>query len=339
MAFFGLGGKKFPKPQELVKHTKECVNAFDKEKSSNGKGTEKLSEELAKNISWIKITLFGDAEHEPNQDNIVALANEIYQADLLQLLFAVFGRLDFESRKDLVSIFNNLLRRQVGSRSPTVEYLCRCPSILDTLVLGYESVDIALNCGAILRECAKHEPLAKLIIQSPNIWKFFKLVEITNFDVASDAFSTMKEFLTRHKTVSAEFLEKNYDEFFQHFTGLLNSENYVTRRQSLKLLGELLLDRANFNIMTKYISDQNNLKLMMTLLRDKSRSIQFEAFHVFKVFVANPNKPPPILLILSKNKEKLIAFLSNFHNDKEDDQFNDEKAFLIKQIQQLQSPN
>ena len=68
--------------------------------------------------------------------------------------------------------------------------------------------------------------------------------------------------------------------------------------------------------MTKYISDQSNLKLMMTLLRDKSRSIQFEGFHVFKVFVANPNKPPPILHILVKNKEKLIAFLTNFHNDK-----------------------
>jgi len=126
--------------------------------------------------------------------------------------------------------------------------------------------------------------------------------------------------------------------FFENYTTLLNSPNYVTRRQSLKLLGELLLDRANFNIMTKYISDQQNLKLMMTLLRDKSRNIQFEAFHVFKVFVANPNKPPPILSILSKNKDKLVAFLSNFHNDKEDDQFNDEKAFLLKQIQQLPAP-
>lgn len=51
----------------------------------------------------------------------------------------------------------------------------------------------------------------------------------------------------------------------------------------LQLLGELLLDRHNFTIMTKYISKPENLKLMMNLLRDKSRNIQFEAFHVFKV--------------------------------------------------------
>ena len=35
--------------------------------------------------------------------------------------------------------------------------------------------------------------------------------------------------------------------------------------------------------MTRYISNPENLKLMMTMLRDRSRNIQFEAFHVFKV--------------------------------------------------------
>ena len=51
----------------------------------------------------------------------------------------------------------------------------------------------------------------------------------------------------------------------------------------LQLLGELLLDRHNFTIMTKYISNEKNLKLMMTMLKEKSKNIQFEAFHVFKV--------------------------------------------------------
>lgn len=54
--------------------------------------------------------------------------------------------------------------------------------------------------------------------------------------------------LTRHKILCAEFLESNYDKVFTHYQQLLNSENYVTRRQSLKLLGELLLDRHNFTV-------------------------------------------------------------------------------------------
>lgn len=52
-----------------------------------------------------------------------------------------------------------------------------------------------------------------------------------------------------------------------------------------QLLGELLLDRHNFNIMTRYINNADNLKLMMNMLKEKSRSIQFEAFHVFKVIL------------------------------------------------------
>lgn len=57
-----------------------------------------------------------------------------------------------------------------------------------------------------------------------------------------------QELLTKHKILCAEFLETNYDKVFANYQGLLNSENYVTRRQSLKLLGELLLDRHNFTV-------------------------------------------------------------------------------------------
>jgi hypothetical protein len=45
------------------------------------------------------------------------------------------------------------------------------------------------------------------------------------------------------------------------YTTLLASTNYVTKRQSLKLLGEILLDRANFNVMTRYIGVEASLHL------------------------------------------------------------------------------
>jgi calcium binding protein 39 len=57
------------------------------------------------------------------------------------------------------------------------------------------------------------------------------------------------------------------------------------------------------------------------------------------VFVANPNKTQPIIDILLKNQPKLIDFLSNFQKDRMDDeQFNDEKTYLIKQIRDLKKP-
>lgn len=54
--------------------------------------------------------------------------------------------------------------------------------------------------------------------------------------------------------------------------------------------------------------------------------------------MANPNKPKPILDILLRNKDKLVEFLTKFHTDRSDDeQFNDEKAYLIKQIRELKA--
>jgi calcium binding protein 39 len=82
---------------------------------------------------------------------------------------------------------------------------------------------------------------------------------------------------------SSHQIDSTYSQFFSSLTTLILSNNYVTKRQSLKLLGEILLDRANFNVMTRYIANEANLKMMMNLLRDKSKNIQFEAFHVFKV--------------------------------------------------------
>jgi len=327
-----LFGSKKKDPVALVKATREGLLSMEK---SGPKASEKVVEEIAKNLAQMKFILYGDPENEPNPELGQQLAAEAHTGDFIPLLISQLSKLDFEAKKDVAAIFNNLLRRTSGNRSPTVEYLCRSTAILNSLVLGYENPDVALNCGTMLRECCRHESLAKIILTSPSFYNFFQYVEFLNFDVASDAFSTLKELLTKHKALSAEFLEKNYDQVFENYTKLLNSPNYVTRRQSLKLLGELLLDRANFNIMTKYISEANNLKLMMNLLRDKSKSIQFEAFHVFKVFVANPNKQKQILDILIKNKPKLIQFLGNFQTENEEDQFNDEKAFLLKQVQQL----
>ena len=62
--------------------------------------------------------------------------------------------------------------------------------------------------------------------------------------------------------------------------------------------------------MTKYISNPENLKLMMNLLRDKSRNIQFEAFHVFKVsllFMVSPGSDAELFIGRIKDVESLVS--------------------------------
>jgi calcium binding protein 39 len=123
---------------------------------------------------------------------VAQLAQETYNANVLPLLIKNLGKLEFESKKDVALIFNNLLRRQIGTRSPTVEYLCARHEILLALVKGYESPDIAMTCGTMLKECIRHEHLAKIILYSEQFYDFFSYVEVSTFDIASDAFSTFK---------------------------------------------------------------------------------------------------------------------------------------------------
>lgn len=60
------------------------------------------------------------------------------------------------------------------------------------LTYRYEQQEIALNCGTMLRECIRYEALTKILLHSDNFYDFFKYVEVSTFDIASDAFATFK---------------------------------------------------------------------------------------------------------------------------------------------------
>ncbi|GAA6013321.1 hypothetical protein JCM10207_000854 [Rhodosporidiobolus poonsookiae] len=325
---------KVKTPPELVRSLRDAIYKLDSPQTGPEQ-RRKASEDISKYLFQTKVLLYGDGENDPQPEIIAQLAQEVYANDLLQLLVLHIWRFEFEARKDVSQIFNNLLRRQIGIRWPTVEHLSAKEETIFAALKGYENADVALNTGMILRAMLRHEPLARILLYSDKFYNFIEYIEQTTFGIACDAQANFRETLTRHKPMVAEYLDENYDQFFSHYSLLVQSSNYVTKRQSLKLLGEILLDRTNFRVMTRYIANEDNLKVMMNLLKDRSKNIQFEAFHVFKVFVANPKKPPQIEAILRRNKDKLLAFLRNFHNDRDDEQFNDEKAFLLQQIEAL----
>lgn len=135
-------------------------------------------------------------------------------------------------------------------------------------------------------------------------WRFFSWIDTGAFEVSTDAFTTFRvsedlpqdspailtsrvqEVLTRHKNLVSHYLSTNFDLFFKRYNSMLiGSSSYVTKRQSIKLLGEILLDRANYNVMTAYVDKGEHLKLCMNLLRDDRKMVQYEGFHVFKVSV------------------------------------------------------
>ncbi|TVY73403.1 Conidiophore development protein hymA [Lachnellula suecica] len=288
--------------------------------------------------------------------------------DLLYLLAVNLYRLPFESRKDAQVIFSYVLRFKPANASPksdpiAVSYIItNKPEVLIELCNGYDHKESATPAGTVLREVLKNDSAAAIILyddpgaKSPNpqkglagiqpnavqsgqgvFWKFFDWIDKGSFEVGADAFTTFRELLTRHKSMVAQYLSANFELFFEKYNNILvKSESYVTKRQSIKLLGEILLDRANYTVMTAYVDRGEHLKICMNLLRDERKMVQYEGFHVFKVFVANPHKSIAVQKILLQNRERLLNFLKHFLEDRtEDEQFMDEREFLIKQIRNM----
>ena len=245
-------------------------------------------------------------------------------------------------------MFTAVLRAEGGGAS---EYIEARAELVPSLMSAYAAAGntqggatgtggaAALHRGSMLRECARRSAGTTQFLAGGDgtpILQLFKPVRSETFDYASDAFETLRCALLSHRDQAAEFVLEAYDAFFGEFHGLLECDNYVTKRQGLKLLADMLLDEAFIRVMMRYIGEPANLIRVMTLLRDKSRSISYEAFHVFKIFVANPSKPRAVTQLLAQNKAKLGAFLDGFQNDREDEAFADEKALLKTTIAALQ---
>ncbi|KAL0367978.1 UNVERIFIED_CONTAM: protein Mo25 [Sesamum calycinum] len=145
-------------------------------------------------------------------------------------------------------------------------------------------------------------------------------LEICNQDAIPLLFDNLpilgwEDLLTKHPPAVSEFLTAHYNE----------------------LLSEFLLESRNSHIMKRYIAETNHLKLMMILLKLIPNNFVLSYLSNLQIFVANPNKPQDIKVILAKNHEKLLALLQNLSPGKgdEDDEFEEEKEMIMKEIQRL----
>ncbi|KAI4298782.1 hypothetical protein L6164_032300 [Bauhinia variegata] len=333
----GLFKSKPRTPADIVRQTRDLLIFVESDTDTRESKREEKMAELSKNIRELKTILYGNSESEPIAEACVQLTQEFFRENTLRLLINFLPKLNLETRKDATQVVANLQRQQVQSKLIASDFLEKNKDLLDTLIAGYENTDMALHYGAMLRECIRHQIVARYVLESPQMKKFFDFIQLPNFDISADAAATFKELLTRHKSTVAEFLSKNYEWFFAEYNSkLLESSNYITRRQAVKLLGDMLLDRSNSAIMTRYVSSRDNLRILMNLLRESSKSIQIEAFHVFKLFVANQHKPPDIVSILVTNRSKLLRLLGDLKVDKEDEQFEADKAQVMKEIAALE---
>ena len=89
--------------------------------------------------------------------------------------------------------------------------------------------------------------------------------------------------------------------------------------------------------MLKYISVPQHLDLIlgnMSTQDGRQKGIQFESFHVFKFFVANPRKPPQIVDFLCVHKTSMLETL-RFMAAQEGVEYGRELPLLIEKLKNL----
>ncbi|KAF2858847.1 Mo25-like protein [Piedraia hortae CBS 480.64] len=359
---FLFGRTKPRSTHELVHSTKELVQRL----TSDPKAA-KIEEELVRNLMQLKISLQGSPDVDATPEQVYNVVNAVLAEDVLPELVECISLIPFEARKDVQAVISAVFRYRSSGSSASAEpdalseVLHRQPGIVVKLCHGYERKESASACSGVLKEALKWDAVAAVILYDERddpaktvdiygdidvsqpasgegvFWRFFEWIDRSSFEISADAFDTFRLILTKHKPLVSQFVATNAERFFEKYNEvLIKSESYVTKRQSIKLLGELLLDRQFYEVMTFYVDSGDNLKLIMWQLKDERRMVQYEAFHVFKIFVANPNKSYDVLKFLIMNKDRLLKFLPRFlENRTDDEQFNDEKTWLLKTIGSL----
>lgn len=311
----------------------------EEESSDEESATEKtVPGELER--KWAKIrAVFHDwdevqGDREKKMDDMAELLLR-YRVLEKVLMPKVLGQLTFETRKYVGNVFRAMT---VLNLRGFIELIEERPDIMRWLVEGYKNNETALICGSMLRDCFEYQTLTMIFLRklSPEFEFLFKVtMENSNFDISADALLNISRLLTVHKKESVQVLEESFDRIFGLLNNLLTSENYVTIRQTLQLLSELLLDPVNFSVMQRYVSSRSNLKQMMLLLREPSEALRMDAFHVFKIFVANPNKSAEVEQLLVRNREKLLAFVSDFGKAESGRDFLQERSLLVFALERM----
>jgi len=309
----------------------------------------KVSDDVGRSLDAVQAWFeeAGEGRVEPSMsDEVRNLLTALLSADALVSLVSNLGLLDFEVKKAVTKAFEWCMQLQKSDGWPAkqvIEHIAAHPRLLQILVTGcleppaHQQFKYTLHFNMLLKVCMRHCRIVEILLREELLSQIMGGLESSSFEVTSEAFAILTEILIDNRDISAPYVSEHFEEFFGQYNAILRKNDYVTVRRLLKLLGDLLFEPEYMAVMIRYVSKVAFLQLHMTLLRDKSKSIQFEAFNIFKIFVANPRKTPKVHQILYQNREKLLKLLLNLSwtTREEDEVFLNDRHTTIENLKIL----
>lgn len=283
---------------------------------------------------WQSQTIRTDGGGDSYQTFVV----QLLECNLPVKLLACLEHLDFEARKIAAQILSDVIegRRETGDR--IVEYARAMPKLANGILDICVQEDVFFLGSQVARAATRCPQLVEELLADGFLLKLLDLCFHQCFEISNEIFALLREFMMNQKRLSAESLAVNFYEFFDLFHLMLKHESdYVLKRQALKLLGGLLLDKEFKFIMKQYVQNEHFLQIHMKLLRDSSQTIPLDAFHIFKLFVANPKKPKSVHTIISRNTGRLVKVLETFKHRQNDDVFGQDLDTILNMLDELPS--
>jgi calcium binding protein 39 len=213
--------KRKKSPKEVVFKFDEALGLYDISLPDGGGGTEESvpgAADLDKNMERMRLFLFGGEEKSGMKvEECHELSTELQASGIFHLMNSKLNQLPFETRKDWGAVFRAIVQNNYGDIS---DYLIKDENqgLLFSLLIGYSNPTIALHSGGMLRECLKYENIASIILYSNDFYSFFSEYLVNeSFDVASDAFTTFRDLLTRHVGLVSTFLDPKGNHYVPFF--------------------------------------------------------------------------------------------------------------------------
>lgn len=353
-----LRGKSQLKPNEVVKKLSQELATL------NGQSSVTLlisDEDLNRLETYLAAACAGTTgnvyiKKQPKPEEIEKCLSNAISSDLLIHMARTVHILPAETRRIISAIWGYMLKLENPKshstsglfQRPMVEYLGSHTQSIDSLFASYgtnpngNGADVTV--GVMIRDATRYQKMVQYILTKGLIFDLFPILTSKNFDVSSDAFQTMKEILVNHKEVSSPWLSSHFDQFFKEYMKLISQEgnskvDYVLVRQCLSILSAILLDRKFMETMLQFVNQDVYLKEILMLLSNPSKVVQFEAFHIFKIFAANPKKTPKITKILHLNMERIVKILNQIDQDRLDDpEFKQDKIAVVAKLEAIDSP-
>lgn len=279
-------------------------------------------------------------ESTPPQESCDLFA-ALLAADMPARLVALLPWLEFDVRNIVTNVIGSILWPEMPAmvHRLALQYLRGHEKLFGTLVHGFGDDRCVTYCAAMLRSCARHKELVETFFAGGHFLKLLRFAAQGSFEVSSEAFRTCTELLLRHKAASAAWLEDNTEEVFEVLNGCLAADEYVRQRQAVALLTRILLDLSFQRVMLAYVRDARHLQLVMNLFRRDSRALEVDAFHLLKLFVADPHKGRRVHAILHKNRAGLLRRVGQLAPKKPGDSFRRDQCAVLELLGALGPPS